>query len=101
MMSETFHLAIPNLSRRHVVLGILIVVVVLSAFSVIYAAFQTRQLYGEIQLLQSRQDELDSEYEKLLLEQGAWANYTRVDQVSRKDLSMRPPLIEEIVLVER
>jgi cell division protein FtsL len=46
-------------------------------------------------------DNLDSEYEKLLLEQSAWADYTRVDRVSRDELGMKPPLAKNMVIVKR
>ncbi len=38
---------------------------------------------------------------KLLLEQSAWADYTRVDRVSRDELGMKPPLAKNMVIVKR
>ena len=75
--------------------------VVLSSLGVVYSAHETRHGYAELQDLQARQDALDSEYEKLLLEQGAWANYSRVDQVSHNQLKMSSPKPEDIVVVAR
>ncbi len=70
-----------------------------SALGVVYTAHQTRQLYGELQALQQNQDQLDSEYARLLLEQSAWADFTRVDNISRNELEMRPPQRDDIQLV--
>lgn len=75
--------------------------VVLSALGVIYSAHATRKLYAELQAVERTRDNLDSEYEKLLLEQGAWAGYTRVDQVSHEDLNMASPEADDIVVVTR
>jgi cell division protein FtsL len=54
-----------------------------------------------LQELQAAQDYLDSDYERLLLEQSAWADYARIDQVSRDELHMLPPSVEDLVVVKR
>jgi cell division protein FtsL len=56
-------------------------------------------MYREIQVLQKENDDLQSEYEKLLLEQSAWANNSRVDEIARNKLQMVPPDVHEIVMV--
>jgi cell division protein FtsL len=64
-----------------------------------YAAFETRQNYSRLQVLVTESDSLDSEYEKLLLEQSAWAGYARIDELSRDDLGMLIPEGEQIVVI--
>ncbi len=81
--------------------GLLLCLVVVSALGVTLAAHQTRQIYSRLQVIGLRSDDLDSEYEKLLLEQSAWADYIRVDQVSRDELLMRPPDMKNMVVVKR
>ena len=71
--------------------GLMLLVVILSALGVIYSVHLSRQQYSQLQEFQDAQDHLDSEYERLLLEQSAWANYSRIDQVARDDLQMQPP----------
>ena len=75
------------------------VMVMLSAFGVIVASHETRNMYRDIQVLQKDNDDLQSEYEKLLLEQSAWANNSRVDEIARNKLQMVPPDVHEIVMV--
>lgn len=77
----------------------LVIVVLGSSFGVSLAAFETREQYSELQQLDRESDRLDSEYEKLLLEQSAWAGYARIDEVSRDELKMRIPEGEQIVVV--
>lgn len=79
----------------------LVAAIIGSALGVVYASFETRQAYAEIQQLERDQDFLDSEYEKLLLEQSAWADYSRVDQISREELGMSSPDADAIVVVTR
>ena len=59
--------------------------------AVIYASHATRARYASLQTEQHASDTLDSEYEKLLLEQSVWAGYNRVDQLARETLQMRSP----------
>lgn len=80
---------------------LLVAVLVGSALGVIYSAHETRHLYAQMQTLHDERDFLDSEYEKLLLEQGAWADYSRVDQLSRSELNMASPDADKIVVVQR
>lgn len=80
---------------------LMVVAVLLSSLGVVYAAHETRQMYARLQALEKEQDFLDSEYEKLLLEQSAWADYSRIDRVSREKLGMSPPESDDIVVVTR
>jgi len=81
--------------------GALLVAVVASCFGVSLAAFETRQKYSRLQVLVSEADSLDSEYEKLLLEQSAWAGYARIDEISRGDLGMQIPEGERVVVISQ
>ena len=80
---------------------LLAIVVVGSCLGVVYTAHETRATYAQLQDLQEKQDSLDSRYEKLLLEQGAWADYSRVDQISHSQLGMSSPKPADIVVVKR
>ncbi len=81
--------------------GLMLLVMILSALGVIYSVHLTRQQYSQLQEFQAAQDHLDSEYERLLLEQSAWANYSRIDQVARDDLQMQPPEPKAMIVVRR
>lgn len=87
------------LSPAQILQGVLLVAVLVSCFGVSYAAFETRQHYARLQTLVNETDSLDSEYEKLLLEQSAWAGYARIDEISRIDLDMRIPEGDQVVVV--
>jgi cell division protein FtsL len=87
-------------SRSVLTVLVLLAVLVSSAVSVVYVVHLNRQLYGELQELRKKQDFLDHEYEKLLLEQSAWAEYSRVEKISHSKLSMRVPAPNEIIMVK-
>lgn len=76
------------------------VVTVGSALGVIYVTHVNRQLYSQLQNLQNQQDLLASEYEKLLLEQSAWSEYSRVEKLSRLHLEMKIPTAADVIMVQ-
>ncbi|MFT4631476.1 MAG: cell division protein FtsL [Candidatus Pseudothioglobus sp.] len=80
---------------------LLVLVGIASALAVIQSVHVTRQQYSELQELRAIQDNLDSEYEMLLLEQSAWGDYARIDQVARDDLMMFAPTAETLIVVTR
>ena len=86
---------------RQISVAILMSLVIISAISVTFTAHQIRQVYARLQVISLNSDNLESQYEKLLLEQSAWADYSRIDQISRKELAMRSPNMENMVIVKR
>jgi cell division protein FtsL len=76
-----------------------LLVLVTSALAVIFAAHATRARYANLQSEQHVSDNLDSEYEKLLLEHSVWAGYNRVDQLARETLQMRSPDQTNLLIV--
>ena len=89
------------LSWRQMLVAALIGLLVVSSLAVALSAHETRQMYSQLQVLGQQRDNLDSEYEKLLLEQSAWADYSRIDQVSREQLHMLAPTSKSMVVVRR
>ncbi len=71
-----------------------------SALGVAWAAHITRTQYRDLQTLEKAHDDLEHEYEKLLLEQSAWANYNRVDQLARQELAMKAAPHDELVVLK-
>tara|TARA_B100000676_G_C18070279_1_gene843840 strand:- start:1753 stop:2058 length:306 start_codon:yes stop_codon:yes gene_type:complete len=97
-------LSLPNESAgvtEWVLLAVTGLIFVVSAIGVVWSVHQTRLGYAELQTLEADRDALESEYERLLLEQGAFADYARVDQVAREELGMYTPPAGEVVIVKR
>ena len=57
-------------------------------------------MYRDLQSLEKDFDDLEHEYEKLLLEESAWADYTRLDQLAHSELEMRAPSPDETVVIQ-
>lgn len=67
------------------------IMIVISSVGVIYSKHVSRKLFTELQQLQQKGDELHVEWTQLLLEEGAWATYARVDRIARQRLQMKMP----------
>lgn len=86
-------------SPRPILGAALTSVFVVSAIGVAYSAHETRNMYRDLQRLEKSHDDLEHEYEKLLLEQSAWADYTRLNELAFKDLEMQAPETEDMVVL--
>ncbi len=83
----------------HLVIAVLCGLLLMSSVAVVGASHETRRLYRSLQEQTAHRDRLESDYERLLLEQSAWANNTRVDQVAHQQLDMIVPANNKIVIV--
>ena len=86
---------------RSSVLGLfgLSVAVLVTALAVIYAQHQSRKSFVELQELQKVRDEIDVQWGRLQLEQGAWTTHGRVEQIARNKLDMEIPSTDAVVIV--
>ena len=74
--------------------------VMASAIGIAYSSYLVRQSYAELQRLGKHQDDLEDEYEALLLERSAWADYTRLHRLADRELAMVAPRPDEMVVVK-
>jgi cell division protein FtsL len=56
-------------------------------------------MYARLQGLQSAQWDMQEQWGRLLLEQSTWAAHHRVEQLARKQLGMRLPVVAELQVV--
>jgi len=77
----------------------LVLLVVISALAVVGLRHQSRVSFAELQSLRSERDNLDIEWGRLLLEQGAWSQHQRVESIARTKLGMKTPEAREVVIL--
>ncbi len=73
--------------------------ILLSALAVVYAKHQSRQLFVELEALKSERDDLNIDWNRLMLEQATWAAPTRIEMIARDRLQMTLPPSEKIVII--
>lgn len=84
---------------QSVTLAVLVLALLVSALSVVYSTHRSRLLFNDLQQLQRRAWALDEEWEKLLLEQGAWAAHERIRTLAERQLDMKAPQPEMMRVV--
>lgn len=90
-----------DLYVKAMVLLVLVSSIVVSALVVIYTAYQYRLNFNHQQQLVQQWDELQVEWGQLLLEQGALAANSRVENLATKKLAMQIPARIEVIRDER
>lgn len=85
--------------RAGLVFGLGLAVMV-SALAVVYAKFQSRILFAELQGLSEAQDKMDVEWGQLQLEQSTWSTHGRIEEQARQRLGMVLPKPERIVVIK-
>jgi cell division protein FtsL len=77
----------------------LLLIVLLSAFAVVYLKDYKRQLFNELEGLHQVRDSLQIEASQLLLEENTWAAPARVETVAVQQLAMELPSAQTMVMV--
>jgi cell division protein FtsL len=68
----------------------------LSAFALVYVKDLNRRLSRDYQQLQHEYLDVQTQWEKLLLEQSVWVSQERIAQLAQEHLGMRMPRTKEI-----
>lgn len=68
--------------------GLLLLIVVGSGVQVVYTSERVRQLHGDLQAVQRRQDAQLAEHSRLLLERSVETSYQNVELVAQRRLAM-------------
>lgn len=86
--------------KNQLVITVMIVSLLLSAFSVIYFKDLSRRMFIRYQHLQQVQQKDEVEWSKLLLEEGAWSTQARVQNIATTQLNMVMPSMKNVVMIK-
>lgn len=70
-----------------------------SAAAAIYIKHRSRQMFVELERLETRRDNLEIEWGQLQLEQSAWSTHAFVERVASAKLHMAMPPPKEIEII--
>jgi cell division protein FtsL len=74
--------------------------VVTSASGLVYSKHLQRRHFVELQALQEMGSQLQTEWEQLLLEESAWSNQARIEQIANTELGMHLVDHSDVVMLE-
>jgi len=87
------------MSAKFLLLLVLGVAVINSAIAVIYAKHQNRMYFFQLQVLKDVRDDMDVEWGQLQLEQSTLITHGRIELMARRDLKMKIPAAETVVMI--
>ncbi|MCW4151656.1 cell division protein FtsL [Halomonas sp. 18H] len=70
-----------------------------TALVVIATSHEIRERYARLQQLQSEQQQLQTEWGQLLLEESAWSSPSRIERLATQRLEMRLPGVDEVEVI--
>jgi cell division protein FtsL len=88
------------MTSRPVNLGVLLLVVVITAVAVVYSKHQARKLFVELQSLGNERDDMDIEWGQLQLEQSTLTTHGQVERAAREQLGMVSLSADNMVIVK-
>ena len=72
----------------------------MSASGLVYSKHLQRRYFVELQTLQEVESHLQTEWERLLLEESAWSNQARIEQIANNKLGMHLVKHSDVVMLE-
>jgi cell division protein FtsL len=88
------------MSRANVLsLLVLYIMVITAALWLVQNRHTSRQLFMELQALETERDRLSAEWSRLKLEQSTILNQIRVDNRAKSELGMQKPSAEQIKVI--
>lgn len=79
---------------------ILYLMVVLTAAGLAYSKHLQRKYFIQLQSLQASQNKLQTEWEKLLLEESAVSNEARIERIAKQKLDMQILQYSDLIILE-
>lgn len=79
----------------------LAVAVFASALAQVWVVHQNRKHFAELQRQYAQRDNMNVQWGRLQLEQGTWSTHARIEQVAARELDMRLPGPDDVVIVRR
>ena len=83
-----------------VIMGVLVFAVLTTAVGLVYSKHLTRKLFVELQQLKHEVVSLETEWGQLQLEQSAWSDHGRIEQIARERLGMVIPEAEKMSFIK-
>ncbi|QJQ96412.1 MULTISPECIES: cell division protein FtsL [Halomonadaceae] len=78
---------------------LLVLATLASAMAVITSSHLTRVQYARLQQLEREQNQLQTEWGQLLLEESAWSSPARIERLAIERLEMRVPDVNEVEVI--
>lgn len=82
-----------------VVIGICFLACMATGLAIVATTHMTRVQFAQLQHLEQEENQLQTEWGQLLLEEGAWSTPARVEQIATQRLDMRIPDVNDVEVI--
>ncbi|MEA2118367.1 cell division protein FtsL [Halovibrio sp. HP20-50] len=82
-----------------VIIGLLFLLCMASGLGVVVTTHMTRVHFAQLQQLEQEENQLQTEWGQLLLEEGAWSTPARIEQIATERLGMRIPDVNDVEVI--
>lgn len=89
-----------GLPRSSGVLLLVWLLVIVSALAVTYSAHWSRELLNQLAAEMTQREKHHAEWGRLVLEQSTWTAHNRIETLAERELGMRVPGPDEVILVK-
>ena len=99
-LASTQEIPLIVLGSKQLVILLLGLIILVTAFSVVFVRDMNRQMMSQLQALESTQNGLHNEWSQLLLEDSTWASQARIEQVATQKLNMVMPKAKYTIVLD-
>lgn len=89
----------PRLRAWPVAISLLFLLCMASGLGVVVTTHMTRVQFAQLQQLEQEENQLQTEWGQLLLEEGAWSTPARIEQIATERLGMRIPDVHDVEVI--
>lgn len=82
-----------------IVISLIFLLCMASGLGVVVTTHMTRVQFAQLQQLEQEENQLQTEWGQLLLEEGAWATPARIEQIATERLGMRIPDVNDVEVI--
>ncbi|MGY2461936.1 cell division protein FtsL [Vreelandella sulfidaeris] len=82
------------------VITLLFLLCMVSGLGVVVTTHMTRVQFAQLQQLEQEENQLQTEWGQLLLEEGAWSTPARVEKIATERLGMRIPDVHDVEVIQ-
>lgn len=88
-----------RLQTQFLLAAVLALLVTASGIWLTYAKHEARRLFVELEELNREHDRLQIDWDRLLLEQSAWATHSRIEMLASESLDLAMPRAADVIVI--
>jgi cell division protein FtsL len=89
-----------QLRGQNLLMLVLVTSVLLSGMAVVYAKYESRKLFSEMEKLRLQRDDMVVDWGRLQIELATWSENSRIQEKAIEKLGMQMPAMSNVVVIK-